>query len=60
MPVISFVNNRSTGISVFKKLQEAHEHSFLLMEQTLESWSQQSSIQNGGHTNSMAPVYAMK
>lgn len=59
-PVISFMNKRLIGISVFKTLQEARRLSFLWTEQTSESWSPQSSIPNGGHSNSIAPVYAMK
>ena len=43
------MNNESIGISVFRTLQNSLRHSFLWMEQTSESWSQQSSIPNGDH-----------
>jgi hypothetical protein len=47
-------------MNVSDMLQETHIVQFLLMELILKSWNHQKLIQNGGPTNSMAPICDMR
>jgi hypothetical protein len=55
-----FSINSFAGKIVSEALQETHLLLFLLMEPILKSWNHQTLIQNGGPTNSMAPVCDMR